>query len=70
MAGQPIQESLLLTLLWIRYSDGSFYKEVWQYLGASFPSKRKQLEKLARCKSFDDYERIIEIELFHDLTKR
>ena len=31
-------------------------KEVWSYLGLSFPEKRRALERLARAKSLDAYE--------------
>jgi tRNA-dihydrouridine synthase B len=32
-------------------------KEVWTYLGASFPEKRRQLEAIARAKTTAEYER-------------
>lgn len=31
-------------------------KEVWSYLGSSFPEKRRQLERIARAKTFEAYE--------------
>jgi tRNA-dihydrouridine synthase B len=31
-------------------------KEIWSYLGASFPGKRKELERISRAKSLEAYE--------------